>query len=417
MGMVKRVRDYLRFLGPGIVTGASDDDPAGISTYSVVGASTGLSLLWTSVFTLPLIIAVQVMTAKIGLVTRRGLVAVIKEHYGIAILGITLIVAVVSNIVTIGADLAGVAAAINLIYPGIGIAILVPIVAVFTGALEIFISYRLFERYLKWILLILISYIFAGFLSHPDWGTVLYHTFVPTLQFNKTQLAALVAILGTTLTPYLFFWQTAQEVEELKARHEVTVSQKELRDRLLEVDFGFFFANLIFFFITLTTATNLNQAGITNIQTASQAAQALRPIAGNASSLLFSIGLIASGLLAIPVLAGSTAYVVAEFFGWREGLSQKVRSAPGFYLTLFISVLIGTGIDFISLNPIRIIFYSQVLVGIITPVLLMIIMLVANNKNIMGDHANGLPTNIIGLIAILAMTAAAILFIYLQFYA
>ncbi|HZD60967.1 MAG TPA: Nramp family divalent metal transporter [Anaerolineae bacterium] len=415
MNIVKRVREYLRFLGPGIITGASDNDPAGISTYSVVGAATGYGLLWLSLFTLPMLIAVQDMSAKIGLVTRRGLAEVIKENYGITVLIISVIAILISNTVTIGADLAGIAAAINLLIPGVKVAFLVPIAAIFIAALEVFVSYKTFERYLKWVLLILVAYIFAGIFAHPNWLLALYHTLVPTLQLDKAQLTAVVAVLGTTLSPYLLFWQASQEVEELKERDEEAVAAKELRSRILEVDFGFFFANLIFFFIILTTAATLNQEGITNIQTAEQAAQALRPIAGDASYLLFSIGLVASGLLAIPVLAGSTAYVVAELFGWREGLREKVRQAPGYYFTLVTSILAGISINFIKLNPIQAIYYSQVLLGIITPILLVVIMLISNDRIIMGDHVNGLPTNILGALAIIAMAGAATLFFVLQF--
>lgn len=415
MGMVKSIRRLLKFMGPGIITGASDNDPAGISTYSVTGASTGYNLLWLSLFTLPLIAAVQVMAAKIGLVTKKGLTTVIKNNYGLPVVVASVVTLIISNIITIGADLAGMAAAVNLLVPRLKIVVLVPIVAILTALIEVFFSYKLLERYLKWVLLILASYIFAGLFSHPNWSRVLYHTIVPTLELDKTTLTAVVAVLGTTLSPYLFFWQASEEIEELKAEHRQRVSRKRLRERLIEVDFGFFFANLVFFFIILTTAATLNRAGITNIETAAQAAQALRPIAGNQSYLLFSIGLIASGLLAIPVLAGSTAYAVAELFNWREGLDLKARSAPGFYGILVLSVLIGTGINLIKISPIQALYYSQVILGVITPILLTVILLASNNKKIMGDHTNGLTINIIGAITIASMAIAAVLFLLLQF--
>ncbi|MHB8841350.1 MAG: Nramp family divalent metal transporter [Candidatus Aquicultor sp.] len=413
MGAVNSIRAFLRFLGPGVITGASDNDPAGISTYSVTGASTGYDLLWLSVFTLPLIIAVQVMSAKIGLVTRKGLARVIKENCGLPVVAISVIVLLVSNIVTIGADLAGMASAINLLVPRLRIAVLVIVIAFFTAVIEIFVSYKLFERYLKWVLLVLVTYILAGFYAHPDWSQALRHTFIPTLNFDKAHLTALVAVFGTTVSPYLFFWQTSQEIEELKAEKRQRFSQKMLRERLIEVDFGFLFANIVFYFIILTTAATLHQAGIANIETAAQAAEALKPIAGSASTLLFAIGIIASGLLAIPVLAGSTAYVVAELFDWPEGLSLRARRAPGFYGILVLSVLIGTGIDFVNISPIQALYYSQVIVGIITPALLIVITLIANNKKILGNHVNGLLTNSIAIITVIAMTAAAILFFVL----
>ncbi len=413
MRAVRRIRSYIRFLGPGIITGAADDDPSGITTYSIVGASTGYNLLWLSLYTIPMAVAVQVMSARIGLVTKQGLAKIIKEHYGLLIILASAFVVLASNIVTIAADLAGSAAAINLLVPRIKIGYLVPAVAILTAVSEVFISYKMLERYLKWVLLVLLSYVFAGFLSHPNWATALYHTIFPRLVFDKTQLTAAVAFLGTTISPYLFFWQTSQEVEELKAEKLNYVTRGKMRARVNEVNLGFIYSNTLTFFIVLTTAATLHREGITNIQTAAQAARALRPLAGNVSELLFTIGLVASGLLAIPVLAASNAYVVAELFGWNEGLSKKVSNAPRYYLTIVISIIVGIAIDYVNINPFQAMYYSQVFVGILTPVLVIVIMLVSNNKKIMGDHVNGLLANLFGAVTILAMITAAVLFFIL----
>lgn len=412
----QRLRKAIRYLGPGLITGASDNDPSGISTYSVAGASLGYALLWMSVFTLPLSMAVQDMCAKVGLVTKKGLATVIKEHYGTGFHFLTATIVIISNVATIGADLAGMAAGINLLIPSFFLSpsLLIPVIALSLATAEIYLSYRTIERYLKWTLILLFAYIAAGFLSHPDWGPVLHSTLIPVIRTDKLFITTIVAILGTTITPYLFFWQASQEVEEITWLHEKRISSAEYRGRMLEVDIGFIFTNIIFFFIILTSAATLNKAGITNIQTAGQAAQALKPVAGNLSFALFAMGLIAAGTLAIPVLAGSTAYVVAELMGWQEGLDKPFRKAPGYYGIIMASIFIGIGIDLVRFSAIKSMFYSQVLNGLLAPVLLVMILNICNDKGIMREHVNGRWMNLFGFLALASMTAAAIIFIILQ---
>jgi Mn2+/Fe2+ NRAMP family transporter len=356
------------------------------------------------------------MCARVGLIAREGLGTAIKDNYGKTMLIISAFAVLIPNLVTIGADLAGMAAGINLLVPRFPISAMVPVVAIIIAVVEILASYKTIERYLKWLLLILFAYVFAGFLAQPDWGQALYHTIIPTVKFDKTTLTAIIAVLGTTISPYLFFWQASEEVEEIQDEGAQAISKQELRSRLQEVSVGFTFTNIVFFFIILTTAATLNKQGIMSITSARQAAEALAPIAGNASSLLFALGIIGSGILAVPVLAGSTAYVVSEIFGWREGLNEKLRKAPGFYTVLVVSILIGTSIDLLHISPIGALYYSQVIGGLLVPILLVVIMRISNNKEIMNAHVNSRLMNVIGYTAIVSMTLAALLFIYLSIF-
>jgi NRAMP (natural resistance-associated macrophage protein)-like metal ion transporter len=401
---------YLRALGPGLITGASDNDPAGISTYSVAGARTGYGFLWLSLVSLPLMIAVQDMAARIGAVRKEGLGAVIRDTFGRGWLITAVMVLIVSNIATMGADLAGIGAGLQLV-TGVGAHWFVVPVALLIVAVEVFWSYHLFARYLRYLTLVLFAYVFAGFLANPDWGAVLLGTFVPNAALNKESIAVVVGLLGTTITPYMFFWQASEEVEELREEErrppkDKDESEASERWRLMDTVAGMLYAVVIFYFIVLTSAATLHARGV-EIKTAADAASALRPVAGEYAFLLFSIGIIGSGLIAIPVLAGSTAYPLVELLGRPEGLDKPVAQARWFYGILAAAVVVGTVIALLPINPIDALFYSQILTGLLTPVLLILMMLVARNKRIMGEENVNRPFfNIFGWLAVAIMTLA-----------
>jgi len=404
---------FLKKLGPGLVTGASDDDPSGIATYSVAGASLGYSTLWTAVVTLPLMVAVQLVCARIGMVTGTGLTGALRRHYPRLLLYATCVVLLVANVFNIGADLGGMADAVTMLS---GVPRLAPVL-LFGGAIVVFTvyaSYATFARYVKWTTLALFSYILSAFVSKPDWRVGIYRAFVPDLQWSARYLTTVVAILGTTISPYLFFWQASHEVEAEKALGRRTRSARrgatveELADARADVITGMTFSNLVQFFIILATASTLHKAGIRDIETTRDAAEALRPIAGNAAYVLFAVGLIGSGLLAIPVLAGSASFAIAELRGWRAGLDEPFRRARRFYVVFGAAIAIGTALVLFSASPIRMLFYSALLNGIAAPPLMTLIMLVANDERVMGKWTNGQALNVLGWGATALMTAAAL---------
>lgn len=400
---MKSIRRFFRKLGPGLVTGAADNDPSGISTYSVAGATTGYSLLWLSVATLPMTIAVQGMCAKVGLVTRLGLAAVIRRNYPRWVLYLAAALLIISNIPIIAADLLGIAAGLNLLFPGVDITLFIAPVALLILLVELYESYDTIESVLKWLTLVFFAYIFAAIMAKPDWLFALHNTLIPHLEWNATFLTIAVAVLGTTITPYLFFWQSAEEVEELHTKH----TKASLKDALIDVNAGMLYLHAIVFFIILTTAATLYSSGI-EIRTAADAARALEPLAGSASTFLFAIGLIGAGALAVPVLTGSTAFVLAETFGWKDGFEKKVRKAPGFYLTLTASMILGVIIALSGIDVIKALVLSQVLAGVIAPILLVILLLICNNRKIMGKHVNGWYFNLFGSITVVLMATIAI---------
>jgi NRAMP (natural resistance-associated macrophage protein)-like metal ion transporter len=414
-----RAVQYWRSLGPGLVTGASDNDPSGIGTYSVAGASTGYRLLWMAPFTMPLLVAVQSMAARIGACNEQGLGKAIENRFGRKVLVTSVAILVVANVVTIAADLGGVAAGVHELAP-IPVGIVIPIVAAGLLAVEIFWSYRRFASLVKWLTLVLFLYIVSGFVAGPDWGSVLKGTFVPQLSFSSEFLSSAVAILGTTISPYMFFWITSQEVEEEEGHSgpdldddPVTAPLAERRRRI-DVITGMAYANLVFYFIILSNAATLWKRGI-KIETADQAARALAPIVGRFDTVLFSVGLIGAGLIAIPVLAGSAAYPLAELFGWREGLNHPVRKAPGFYAALSAAVALGVALNFLGVNPVRALVYAAVLQGFLAPILLVLLTLIARDRNVMGRHRNGWFDTTFGFLAAGVMAAAAVALIVVTF--
>ena len=404
---------YFRILGPGLVTGAADDDPSGITTYSVAGASLGYGMLWMALATFPLMAAVQLVCARIGLVTGRGLAAAIRRHYPRPFLYAACLLLLVANVFNIAADLSGMAGVTHML-TGVPTVVSVPVFGLVILLATIYTTYATFAQSLKWLTAVLFAYVVTAFLARPDWREVAMASFVPRLRWDSLYMTTVVAVLGTTISPYLFFWQASHEVEAEKAIGRRTLRQRrgatahELADARLDVATGMFFSNLVMFFIILATGATLHVAGQTQIESARQAAEALRPLAGDGAYLLFALGLIGTGLLAVPVLAGSASFAIAEVFGWRSGLDLTARSGWRFYLVFAGAVVAGMALNLAGTNPIRMLFLSAVLNGLLAPPLLVLVMLVGSNKAIMGAHANGPWLNVLGWLATAIMFAAAI---------
>ena len=409
----QRVLSRVRELGPGLITGAADDDPSGIATYSQAGAAFGYGTLWIALITLPLMASVQLMCARIGIVARSGLATVLREHYPRWLLWLACAMLLVGNTVNIAADLAGMAAAASLL-TGIRATWFIPVAAILILGLLVLASYERMTRVLKWLTLALFSYVLAGFLAHPNWTAVLSGTLIPRIGRSREFLLTFVAILGTTISPYLFFWQAAQNAEHdafwrqrLIGRRQRAV-QRELRSATRDVNAGMLFSNAIMYFIILTAAATLHGAGITDVQTADQAAAALRPLAGRGASLLFTAGLVGTGMLGIPVLAGSAAYAVAEAAAWRAGLDEKIHTARQFYGVIAVAMLAGMALSFAHVNAIRLLIWSAVVNGLLAPPLILIILVVCNNERVMGAHRNGRGLNVFGALCALLMSGAAV---------
>jgi NRAMP (natural resistance-associated macrophage protein)-like metal ion transporter len=415
---VKRTKKYWNVLGPGLTSGAADDDPSGIATYSQTGAQYGFQLLWLSIFCYPLAGAVQEMCARIGIVTGRGLASNIRVHFSKKMLYICTLLLFGANAFNIGADLGAMAKGVQLLNGGLNFSFLVIGFAVLMLLMQIFMPYAKYAHYLKWLAMVLLAYIASALLAHLDWGTVLKHTFSPSIVWNKDQILLICAILGTTISPYLFFWQTSQEVENEILEGKKTVASRQganphqIRAMRLDVWSGMLLSEVVMFFIIAACGAILFPKGITHIQTASQAAEALRPFAGNATYFLFAIGIIGTGLLAIPVLAGSSSYALSESFQWKEGLGRKLKQAHAFYGTLIISMLVGLAINFVGIDPIKALIYSAVVNGIVAPVILTFIVITSSNKKIMGDWVNKRSTTVFGWAITGIMAVAGLAAIY-----
>jgi NRAMP (natural resistance-associated macrophage protein)-like metal ion transporter len=403
----------LRSLGLGLITGASDDDPSAIGTYAAAGAALGPSFLWTAPVTFPMMFAVVYLCSKLGQVAGKGLFAVIRDHFPKWLLYSSLFGVIIGNVIEAGADLGGMAAALNVIVP-------VPVGGIVVGitlvilALQIWGSYTLIRNIFRWLALALLAYVGSAILARPQLIPVLKGTLIPTIHFNKDFFALLVAVIGTTLSAYLYSWQSNQDVEE-----DISVGRRRLTDRLgttreelkrsaRDVGFGMFFSNIVMYFIILSTASTLFSHGKTDINTAAEAAQALRPLAGNAAGLLFAIGVIGVGFLAVPVMTIGAAYDVAQTFGWRHGLHAKPGDAKKFYITVTVFTLLAMGLNFFGINPIRALVWAGIVQGFSTPFLMLLIMLITNNKKIMGRWTNTRAMNILGWTTTVAIFAAMI---------
>jgi len=413
-----KIKRFWKLIGPGLVTGASDDDPSGIATYSQAGAQFGLATLWTSIVAFPLMAAIQQMCARIGLVTSQGLTGTLKKHYSRPILYVMLLFSFPAIVMNIGADIAGMGAVGNMLFPSIDSMFFSVFFTLLLLGLIIYLPYQKIAKVLKYLCIVMLVYFVVPFLYKQDFGEIAKATFIPTIRFDKEFMAILVGILGTTISPYLFFWQASVEVEEMKNKTKhVIVNKKILNEMKQDVDFGMTFSGFVMYFIILTTGTVLFKAGVHNIDTVEQAAMALKPLAGNLAYLLFAIGVIGTGLIAIPVLSGSLSYIFTETFGWEQGLDKKFHEAKGFYVIIAISLLLGLCMNYLGISPIQALLYTAVLYGITAPVLIAIILHISNNKAIMGKNVNGIWANILGTIAFLIMSVAAIYLLYLQFFA
>jgi NRAMP (natural resistance-associated macrophage protein)-like metal ion transporter len=412
-----RFRRFFSNLGPGLITGAADDDPSGIATYSITGASFGYTPLWTAIFSFPLMAAVQMMCARLGMVTGLGLAGVIRVRYPRWILWSACALLLIANIFNIAADLGGMADVTGLL-TGVRSLYWTPLYALLLVSLLFWTSYRLIARIFKWLTLALFAYIAAAFLAHPDWPAVLRATLIPRVQWSGAYWATLVGILGTTISPYLFFWQAAEEVEEDIALGKTTVAQREgatqreLRRSRNDVLTGMFFSNLVMYFIILTAAATLHAHGKTTISTARDAAEALRPLAGAGTYWLFSLGLLGAGMLGVPVLAGSCAYAIAEAADWVGSLEVHPPLAHGFYSVIGIAMALGLGLDYAGLNAVKMLFWSAVLNGALAPPLLILVVLLTSRADVMGEHRNGPLLRWLGwTCAVVMLMATVIMFV------
>ena len=410
-GLLPRI---LANLGPGLVTGAADDDPSGISTYSVAGAVFGYSFLWTALLSFPLMAAVQLMCARLGMVTGSGLGSAIRLRYSRFVLWPACLLLLVANVFNIGADLGGMASAMSMV-TGIPSHYWTPFFAFLIAGLLIWTSYRLIARVFKWLTLVLFAYVVTAFLARPDWAAVLHGTFLPHVAWTQSYMAVLVGILGTTISPYLFFWQASQEVEEDRKHGKITVADRrgstnqELSAAKDDVFTGMFFSNLVMYFIILTTAATLHAHGVRNIETAKQASEALRPLAGQGAYWLFTLGLIGTGMLGVPVLAGSCAYAIAEAASWRgDSLSKRPRRASQFYMVIAGAMVVGLALDFAGLNAVKMLFWSAVVNGVLAPPLVVLVVLLTSDRKVMGERANSRGAKVLGWICAAVMGAAAL---------
>ena len=409
----RRVRQFFAELGPGLITGAADDDPSGISTYSVTGAAFGYAPLWTALFSFPLMAAVQIMCARLGMVTGRGLAGVLRREYPRWVLWGACSLLIVANVVNIGADLGGMAEATQMV-TGVNSLVWTPVYATLIISLLFWTSYSFIARVFKWLTLVLFAYVIAAFLAHPDWRAVLRSTFVPHVEWSSAYIATFVGILGTTISPYLFFWQASQEVEEERKIGRQTVEEREgatdeeLRRSRTDVMTGMFFSNLVMYFIILTTAATLHAHGQTNITTAQQAAKALEPLAGQGAYWLFTLGLIGTGMLAVPVLAGAAAYAIAEARAWRGTLEDKPRLAKKFYAIVASAMILGLILDYAGVDAVKMLFWSAVLNGVLAPPLIVLVVLLTSSQKIMGKRVNSPVLKWLGWATAAIMAVAAV---------
>jgi Mn2+/Fe2+ NRAMP family transporter len=413
----KKAYYFFRALGPGVITGASDDDPSGIGTYSAAGAGFGLGLLWMAAWILPMMMAIQEACARIGIVTNHGLAGVLQRHYRRKFVLSIVFILIIANIINIGADLGAMAMALKMLI-NINFYIAAVLFSMLIIALEVFVGYHVYVKILKWLAISVVAYIITGFMIDLDWQAIFKATIIPEIKFSKEYLFAMVAIFGTSITPYLFFWQTSEEVEENKTvgktfRRLGGISSRAMPGRLdrmrTDVGAGMILANVVFFFIVVTTAQVLFQNGVFDIQSAEQAALALRPLAGEYAYMLFALGIIGTGFLAVPILAGSGAYALAETMKWREGLDEEFSHAKGFYFVIIMSILFGLALNFFQINPITALYYSAFLNGIISLPLLIVIMTVSDDEKIMGRETNPAWVRIFGWMAVIFI-ASALLF-------
>jgi NRAMP (natural resistance-associated macrophage protein)-like metal ion transporter len=407
-----RAEQFFADLGPGLITGCADDDPSGISTYSVAGAAYGYSSLWTALFSFPLMVGVQLMCGRLGMVTGRGLAGVVRRRYSKWVLWGACSLLIVANVVNIAADLGGMADATQLV-TGVNSLIWTPLYTALIVGFLFWSSYRQIARVFKWITLVLLAYVITAFFARVDWHQALLATLLPRPVWSHEYLEVLVGIFGTTISPYLFFWQASQEVEEERAMgrdlaQRQGATAEELRGLKVDVITGMFASNFVMYFIILTTAATLHAHGMVKIETAKQAAEALRPLAGDAAYLLFTLGLIGTGMLGVPVLAGSCAYAIAEAAAWRGSLERKPRGAKRFYAVLGVALALGLAIDYMGLDAVKMLFWSAVVNGILAPPLILLILLLTADRKVMGHQISPVTERVLGWVTFVLMAAAAV---------
>ena len=430
-----KLKRILKVLGPGLITGSSDDDPSGIATYSQAGAKFGLTTLWTALITFPLMASIQEMCARIGIVTSVGLTTTLKKHYPKWLLYLMMVISIPAIILNIGADIAGMAAVSHMIVPSVKPVFFSIGFTILLLWLIVYLPYNKIVSVLKYLCLSVLLYIAVPFFTHPKWGAVLRHTFIPTISMNKDFFEVLVALLGTTISPYLFFWQVTMEAEDVKKTNRVVLARRRLvRDKnstsykreqnffrllikkmQLDVNVGMLLSNMVMFFIILATGTALFNNGIREVATVEQAAKALEPVAGKASYILFAIGVLGTGFLAIPVLSGSLSYIVSETFGWKASLDKKYWQAKKFYTVIALSLGSALLINYIGITAIQALFYTALLYGLTSPVLIAIILHIGNRKKIMKEYTNSRLSNVLGVLTFILMLASAIALIWFQF--
>jgi NRAMP (natural resistance-associated macrophage protein)-like metal ion transporter len=412
--LFKRITKYI---GPGVITGVADDDPSGIVTYAQTGAVFGLTQLWLTVLSLPFMIAIQEMCGRIGIVTGKGLAGVIKMHYPKYVLYGAVVILAFANIINIGADLGAMASAAELVLP-VPFGILVAVLTIVTVLVEITVPYRTYVKFLKYLALTVLAYIFAAFAVEQDWYAIIMSVLIPQVEWNQSLLLNITAVLGTTISPYLFFWQASEEVEEeiingnmrAMGKGVPKITYRNIQEMRKDTILGMFLSNLVAFFIIITASGTLGLQGITELTSAAQVAESLRPFAGDGAFLLFTLGILGTGLLAVPVLAGSAAYALSEAFGWKAGLGRTFHEAPAFYLVIIVATLVGVLINFLPINPITMLYYSAALNGVLAPPLMIIILLISNNKKILGERVNGKLSNIFGWIITVIMSLLSVIF-------
>ncbi len=415
---------FLRILGPGLVTGAADDDPSGITTYSQAGAAFGYKLLWAFPLMYPLLVAVQESCARIGAVNGKGLAAIIRDNYSKTILHVLVALVVIANTINIGADLGAMAAAAQLIFP-VSFSLYAIMFALCIVLLEITVNYKTYSKLLKWCALMLLAYPITAIISNPPWGEILKATFAPTLNLNFEMVYILVGMLGTTISPYLFFWDTSEVVEDEIASHRLNseggapkLSKKFLQNLRIDNLIGMTLASATAWFITIVCANVLNANGVTQVEHAADAARALEPLlfgfpnAGFIAKIIFSVGIIGLGLLAVPVLAGSSSYAISETFGWKAGLHRKFRKAHGFYGVIILATFVGLCINFLGIDPIKALIFAAVFNGVAAIPLLFIIARIGSSQKIMGEYKNSKLSSTVIYLALLIMSIAAALLVY-----
>ncbi|MBS0030679.1 NRAMP family divalent metal transporter [Chitinophaga sp. 22321] len=411
---VTSIRKVIKILGPGLITGASDDDPSGIATYSQAGAQFGLATLWTALITFPLMAAIQGMCARIGLVTSQGLAATLRQHYPRSFLYVMLFLSFPAITLNIGADIQGMGAVCHMIFPAVSVSVFCIIITFLLIVVIIRYPYQKIAAILKWLCASLLLYIIVPFLVEQHWGLVARNTFIPVIHFDKAFASIIVAILGTTISPYLFYWQATMEAEDRIHHHIIVVDKKILNSMKVDVNTGMLFSNIVMFFIILATGTVLYPAGIRQIDTVDQAAKALEPLAGKLTYLIFATGVLGTGLLAIPVLTGAQSYMLAETLGWTEGLDKKFSQAKPFYISIIISLLVGLLLQFSGISPLKALLYTAILYGVTAPVLIAVILHIGNNKEIMKTNTNSWFSNLLGILTLIIMTTAAVALIWFQ---